>query len=445
MSTAHTKFKRLTATEWVICGVACIGFAFDTYELLVLTLTVQPELTEFLAAKPGSAEFNRWIGVMFYVPAIAGGIFGLLGGYLIDLFGRRRVLFWSILLFCFSALATGYASSAMQLLIYRCVTFVGVSVEFVAATAWLAELFPERDQRETILGVTQIFASTGGILMSAASYLSLSVGRLLPAIHGAHEAWRYTILFGILPAIPLLVVRPFLPESPIWKKKREEGTLQRPSILELFHPEFRKAALLSCFMMACAYAASFGMLQHFARIIPGTPGVRELAHLDQQKIVSLLQGYQEAGSLLGRVLMAVLAIFVLSRRRLLHIFQIPGLILVPLVVLLPSIRDTDMSRWGIFFLGTVSVAQFSFWGNYLPTIYPTHLRGTGESFAANVGGRMLGTSAALITTSIVAHMPGGTAARELGYAAGIVGFAAYAAGFIASFWLPEPKQQTISE
>jgi predicted MFS family arabinose efflux permease len=425
--------------------VACIGFAFDTYELLVLTLTVQPALTEFLTARPGSPEFNRWIGLMFYVPAIAGGIFGLLGGYLIDRFGRRRVLFWSILLFCFSALATAYAASAVQLLIYRCITFVGVSVEFVAATAWLAELFPVRKQRETVLGFTQIFASTGGILMSAASYLSLSIGPKLPAIHGGHEAWRYTILWGILPAVPLLIVRPFLPESPIWRKKRDEGTLQRPSILELFHPEFRKTALLSCFMMACAYAASFGMLQHFARIIPGAPEVKILAHSDQQKIVSALQGVQEVGSLFGRIFMAILAIFVLSRKRLLHIFQIPGLLLIPLVVLIPAMHDSAMPSWGIFALGLVSVAQFSFWGNYLPTLYPTHLRGTGESFAANVGGRMLGTSAALITTTIVTYMPGGTAARQLGYAAGIVGFLAYAAGFIGSFWLPEPRDELITE
>jgi hypothetical protein len=36
--------------------------------------------------------------------------------------------------------------------------------------------------------------------------------------------------------------------------------------------------------------------------------------------------------------------------------------------------------------------------DYLPRVYPTDLRGTGESFAANVGGRMIGTSAALLTT-----------------------------------------------
>jgi len=53
---------------------------------------------------------------------------------------------------------------------------------------------------------------------------------------------------------------------------------------------------------------------------------------------------------------------------------------------------------GSLLRGLVTVAQFSYWGNYLPRVYPTYLRGTGESFAANIGGRMLGTSAALLTT-----------------------------------------------
>src|SRR5882762_3690833 len=78
-STPENKWFRLTPIEWLICAVACIGFAFDTYELLVLTLTVQPALSEFLIAKPGTAAFNHWIGMLFYVPAISGGIFGLLG------------------------------------------------------------------------------------------------------------------------------------------------------------------------------------------------------------------------------------------------------------------------------------------------------------------------------------------------------------------------------
>jgi MFS family permease len=389
--------------------------------------------------------FNQWVGILFYVPAIAGGVFGLMGGYFIDLWGRRRILLWSILLFGFSTFATAYVTTPMQLLIFRCGTFVGVSVEFVAATAWLAELFTEREQREAVIGYSQGFSSTGGLLVSGAYYLAVTYSQRLPAIYGSHEAWRYTAISGLLPAIPLILVRPFLPESPIWKRKKAEGTLKRPSVFELFRPPFRKTALLTCLMMACSYAASFGMLQHFARLIPGLPAVRVLPRAAQEQRVGSLQGVQEIGGLMGRFTLAFLAVRVLSRRRLLRIFQVPGLFLVPFVMFVPAMRDVDMSAWGIFALGFLTVAQFSFWGNYLPLVYPTYLRGTGESFAANVGGRMLGTSAALLTTQLANIAPGSTATRQLACAAGVVGFLAFAVGFIASFWLPEPAQEGVRD
>src|SRR2546427_5292742 len=181
---AKVRIWQMTTTEWLICGVACLGFAFDTYTLLVLTLIVRPSLTEMLPASAGPAVFNQWVGILFYIPAIAGGIFGLLGGYLIDLLGRRRILLWSIFLFGVSTFATAYVTSPMQFLIFRCGTFVGVSVEFVAATAWLAELFPEREQREAVIGYTQGFASTGGLLVSAAYYLAVTFSQRLPMVHG---------------------------------------------------------------------------------------------------------------------------------------------------------------------------------------------------------------------------------------------------------------------
>jgi hypothetical protein len=93
----------------------------------------------------------------------------------------------------------------------------------------------------------------------------------------------------------------------------------------------------------------------------------------------------------------------------------------------------------------MTIAQFSFWGNYLPRMYPTHLRGTGESFAANIGGRMIGTSAALVTTQLVTLMPGATAPVRLAYAAAIVGTTAYLIGVAASFWLPEPARDELPD
>jgi len=136
---------------------------------------------------------------------------------------------------------------------------------------------------------------------------------------------------------------------------------------------------------------------------------------------------------------------IVSRRRLLHIFQIPGLILLPLVFLFPATSSLELLKWGIFTVGLLTIAQFSFWGNYLPRVYPTYLRGTGESFAANVGGRMVGTSAALVTTQLVSVMPGATLPIRLAYACALVGTAAYIIGITASMWLPEPKQEALPE
>lgn len=435
----------LTGVQWLICAMAALGFAFDTYSLLVLPLIVRPALMELAKVKPGTPEFNSWVGLLFYIPAVAGGIFGLLGGYLTDRLGRRRILVWSILLYALSALASGYATSVTMLLILRCTTFIGVSVEFVAAVAWLAELFPDPKQREAVLGYTQAFSSVGGLLISGAYYIAVTYGSSLPAIHGGHEAWRYTLISGLLPAIPLMIIRPFLPESPVWQEKKSQGTLKRPSLAELFRPEYRLTTLVTTLMFACSYGAAFGAIQHLPRIVPGLPQVVHLARAAQEQVVSRVQFLQEMGGLAGRFVLAFLAVRIISRRRLLRVFQLPGLFLVPWVFFYAAIHDLGMLEVGIFLAGLVTVAQFSFWGNYLPRVYPTHLRGTGESFAANIGGRMIGTSAALLTTQLANVMPGSTPFTKLAYSASAVALLVYAVGFLASFWLPEPQRDELPE
>ena len=435
----------LTPIQWVICGVAALGFAFDTYELLMLPLIVRPALAELLGVAPDSLAVNEWVGTLLYVPAVAGGIFGLLGGYLTDLFGRRRVLVWSILLYGFSAMAAGYSPSVQWLLFWRCCTFVGVCVEFVAAVAWLSELFSDTKQRERVLGYTQAFGSIGGVMVTGVYYLFVTYGDALPMIRGGHEAWRYTLISGVIPAIPLMIIRPFLPESPAWREKKLAGTLRRPSFAALFTPEFRRTTIVTTVMMACAYAAAFGAIQQMPRVVPGLEEVQSLTRTAQEQAISGVQTFQEIGGMTGRLLLAFLAAVIVSRRKLLWVFQIPGLVFLPLVFFLTPGVGITLAQWGIFFVGMATIAQFSFWGNYLPRVYPTHLRGTGESFAANVGGRMLGTMAALITTSLVPFMPEGPVPIRLAYAAALVGTAAYVIGFVASFWLPEPKHERLPD
>ena len=434
-----------TSVKWIVCTIAAIGFAFDIYELLMLPLILRPALFELAGINPGTPEFEFWRGVLFFVPAMVGGVFGLLGGYLTDLWGRRRVLTFSILLYAFSALASGFVTSIEMLLFFRCLVFIGVCVEFVAAVAWLAELFPIAKQREAALGYTQAFSSIGGLLVTGANYLAVQYAMTLPEIASGHEAWRYTVISGVIPAIPLILIRPFLPESPQWAEKKAAGTLGRPSIGELFQPKLRRTTIVTRLMFACSYGAAFSALQQTPSIVPSLPQVRELTSKmtvpiqkkTEQEIAATVNGYQEFGGLLGRFMLASLAMVIVSRRWLLRVFQWPGLILVPLVYFYPARENLDLLKWGIFVAGMLTVAQFSFWGNYLPQAFPLHLRGTGESFAANIGGRMIGTSFAAVTAYLTTLLPSGSTA----VAAGLVALFVYAVGSVLSFWLPEPNEE----
>src|SRR5262245_10507532 len=290
MSSPAAGAKRLTLTEWLICIMAAIGFAFDIYELLMLPLILRPSLQELVpGAAPGTPLFNFWAGMMFWVPAVAGGIFGLMGGYLTDRLGRRRVLTWSILLYAFSKFFAGFVTSIWMLLILRSTAFIGVCVEFVAAVAWVAELFPDPKQREKALGYTQAFSSFGGLLVAVAagicadfkdsfppitipSFLSW-MGTIEPA--NQHAPWRYLLISGLIPAIPLIVIRPFLPESPVWAAKRKAGTLKRPSIAALFAPDLRRTTITTAIGFACSLGIAFGAIQPMPQIVPGLAEVRE--------------------------------------------------------------------------------------------------------------------------------------------------------------------------
>lgn len=437
--------RALTPLQWTICATAALGFAFDTYTLLVLPLIVRPALAELLAAEPNSLAVNSWVGILQYVPAVAGGIFGLIGGYLTDVLGRRRVLVWSILIYAFSAVAAGFTTSVEWLLFWRCCSFVGVCVEFVAAVAWLSELFTDPVQRERVLGYTQAFGSLGGVMAAGGYYLVVTYGHLLPEVRGGHEAWRYTLMSGVIPAIPLIIIRPFLPESPTWHQKKQAGTLRRPSFAALFTPEFRRTTIVTTIMMAAVYATAFGAIQQMPRVVPGLEQVRTLPRTAQEQTVSVVQSWQEMGGLTGRVVLAYLAAVIISRRKLLHVFQFPGIVLLPLVFLFVPSVGLPLAQWGIFFVGLFTIAQMSFWGNYLPRVYPTYLRGTGESFAANVGGRMIGTFAALVTVQLVNVMPGGAVPIRLAYACALVGTISYVINLVASYWLPEPKQTDLPD
>jgi hypothetical protein len=416
-------------------------------------------------------------------------------------------------------------------------------------------LFPEKRRKEIALGSTQAFASLGGLLVTAISvWISTHAGSLprlpVPEAFNQHAAWRYLLITGLLPAIPIALMLPFVPESRVWRERRTQGTLSRPSFAALFAPELRRVTLVTAALSACAYAAAFGALQITTRsVVPGLPELADeragltplraeagqlnqqldeimpafraatasLSELDQlaakrartriaqrearkaenkeqlaalgkqfaeydrdldrvtaqnpeakravlerEKILKALgdnrekqqpfvaalnargdkvQLGQELGGLTGRILLAVLLVTSIPRGRMLRFFLIPGIAVFALTYTRFYHAGGNLFAVGIFLCGLFVVAQFSYFGEYLPKIFPLHLRGTGGSFATNVGGRMIGTSAAFLSTNIIAPMLNPHPSWDhYAAAAGITGVTVFVIALVVSFFLPEPKE-----
>ena len=487
----------LNRTHWLIIIIASIGFLFDTYELLMTPLVAAPAIAELLKVPQNNPLVTEWVGRLLWIAALCGGIFGLLGGWLVDKFGRKTVMALSIFVYSLSPFCAAYAQTLPVFIFFRCTTFIGVCVEFIAAITWLAEVFEDKKQREKWLGITQAFASLGGVLVTLVSIWISSHGKNLPHLAlplglGATDpgSWRYLLMTGLLPAIPIALLLPFVPESRVWQEKRAAGTLKRPSFAALFAPELRRVTVVTAILSACAYGIAFGALQvTVARVTPGMPELKPqaaalaplrkeaealntqlnaLAPADparkditaqikanfvQQKPVNdvvkamsdKLQFRQEMGGLAGRILLAVLLIAGMSRVALLKVFQIPALAVLPLTYFVFFEKGGELFLWSYFFCGLLTVAQFSYFGEYLPKVFPLHLRGTGGSFATNIGGRMIGTSMATLNTSWLAPMLAGGAAAvkpvHVALAAGYIATAMAVIAFMVGFFLPEPKEQ----
>ena len=470
-------------TRVLVLTVAAVGFLFDTYELLMFPVIGASALGELLKAAPDSDAVRLWSGRMLWIAALAGGFFGLLGGWLIDRLGRKTIMVASILLYSLSPIAAAWSTELWQLVLFRSTTFVGVCVELVAAVTWLAELFADKRTRERAIGWTLACASLGGILVTEVFNLIVAQAKSggLPAVpwpaghDPANVAWRFTLLTGLVPGLLILLLLPFVPESRVWLERKRAGTLRRASFGELFAPDLRRTTIVTTILSACGYAAAFGALQLTPlQMAPGLPALdpvkkehgpaikaadeklkaasdadkpaaaKELAAARRpvtqavQEYRGNIQRWQELGGLTGRILFALL-LSVVASRVLIRSFLVPGIFLFPLTYLVLFKGDYTLFAAAIFVCGLLTVAQFSYLSEYLPKVFPVHLRGTGGSFATNVGGRMFGTMFALVNTELLAPLFAGDNPTKVATAAAVIGGSVFLIGLVASFALPVPK------
>jgi MFS family permease len=177
-----------STTRILVLAVAVIGFLFDTYELLMLPVIGAGALSDLLGVPRNHESVRWWIGTILWSAALAGGIFGLLGGWMIDRFGRKRIMVASILMYSLSPMAAAFSTDVYQFVFFRCTTFIGVCVEMVAAVTWLAELFPEKRTRERVIAWSLAAASLGGLLVTVVDQQIVALAPTLPAIPTATGA-----------------------------------------------------------------------------------------------------------------------------------------------------------------------------------------------------------------------------------------------------------------
>jgi MFS transporter, putative metabolite:H+ symporter len=185
---------RLTRFHWVLLLGITLAQILDGYDFQITSYAL-PGFTKEFGINAGEAG-----------SVAAAGNFGLLIGAIVfsqlaDRFGRKPVFQVVLLSYALGSLLSGLAPSYPMLVGARFLAGLGIGAEFPVAFALLAELTP-RKWRSMFIPLGPIFYGVGFILAGLTSIFVI-----LPF------TWRYGFLLGVLPALMIIYVRLFLPES----------------------------------------------------------------------------------------------------------------------------------------------------------------------------------------------------------------------------------------
>ena len=146
--------------------------------------------------------------------AIVGAIIGAAGnGFLADLYGRKKVIIATALIFIIASFMCAFSPDITWLVISRMLIGVAVGMVNFVVPVYLSEIAPQRI-RGMLVSLFQL-AITAGILFSY-----LVNGAFAEALYN----WRWMMGAGVLPALVLLVGIIFLEDTPRWllSKQRED-------------------------------------------------------------------------------------------------------------------------------------------------------------------------------------------------------------------------------
>jgi len=190
-----------------IVGVATIGGFMFGYDSGVINGTQEGLKVSFALSEAG-------LGVMVaaLLPGCATGAFA--AGRLADLWSRRHVMLAAALLFVFSAMASGAATSAAMMIVARFCAGIGVGAASVLSPAYISEVTPAalRGRLSSLQQIMIIAGLTGAFLTNA--WLARAAVVSTHVFWQGQPAWRWMFWAQVIPAGIYLLTLLTIPESP---------------------------------------------------------------------------------------------------------------------------------------------------------------------------------------------------------------------------------------
>ena len=346
-----------TNGQWMVLLAAFLGWMFDGLEMGIFPLIANPALTSL-----GEKDIGAWMGTFGAVFLIGAATGGIVFGWLGDRIGRVKAMTYSVLAYSVFTGAGYFAASASQLAALRFVAALGMGGEWSLGVALVMECWPEK-RRPLLAGLIGAASNVGFALIAlAAMRFKVTV-----------DSWRWVMLAGAAPAALTLFIRLFVPESERWKKSAKRAT--KSPIVEVFSGALIKHTLIGILLAAVALIGTWGSVQWIPtwvdkKLSPGDPTAKAMA-----------QFVCASGAILG-CLVAPLAGNVLGRR--ISYFLLCLMSFGACAVLFKYMNEYNNAFLAVVFIvGCVTAAFYGWLPLYLPELFPTHVRATGQGISYN--------------------------------------------------------------
>jgi MFS family permease len=220
-------WREVTAQQWLVFLIASAAWLFDILEQRIFSLVRIPALSALMDLPGGDLRVQGTAKVATALMLAGCGVGGLVGGALGDRYGRARLLTWSIALYAVCSALTAAAQTADQLISILFVTGLSFGAVFGLAVAIISETAPPA-ARLAMLALLQVMSAIGNVL---AAVIKLQVDAL--AVAGVIEmtnVWRVMFLIGAA-AVFLAIISAFkLRETETWLRLKQKGALPKSAI-----------------------------------------------------------------------------------------------------------------------------------------------------------------------------------------------------------------------